>query len=211
HNYVAGSLPWGVRMFSALMGYGGNRQLGRQQIADVAAHGEHARTDASVLLAVVDRRDGFNQQAAPIFQQLSAEYSRNVLFAVEAAEALEAAGEHDAARAQFQQVLDRAAADAPGYRRAPLDKVWYDLGNIERVFSRWSSAVADFQRVEALPQAQPRYRQAAALAAGEVEASAGQPVLARVQFEHCEALDPSSPAGKEAAHELSLSAPNPRP
>lgn len=211
HNYVAGSLPWGVRVFSDLVGYSGNRQRGREQIAYVAAHGEHARTDASVLLAVVDRRDGLNRQAAPIFDQLASQFPRNVLFAVEAAEALEAAGEHEAARTQFQLVLARAQADAPGYRRAPLDQIWYDLGGIERVYAHWQAAVSDFERVEALPLAQPHYRQAAALAAGEAEVSAGQPEAARDQFEHCEALDPATPAGKEAAHELSLSALNSHP
>jgi tetratricopeptide (TPR) repeat protein len=202
HNYVAGSLPLSAKVFSTLVGYRGDKEKGRQQIAYVAAHGEHARTDASVLLAVVDRRDGLNRSAVPILLQLAAEYPRNVLFAVETAEAMEAAGEHDAARAQYQLVLSRAASDAPGYNRAPLDKVWYDLGNIERVYSNWQRAAEDFQRVETLPHAQPRYRQAAELAAGEVDERAGLSSQARTEFAHCVAADPSSAVGRAAASAL---------
>ncbi|HUX65872.1 MAG TPA: tetratricopeptide repeat protein [Terriglobales bacterium] len=202
HNYVAGSLPWAVKMLSTLVGYSGNKELGRQQIAAVMAHGENSRSDAAVLLAVVDRRDGLNAQAAPILERLASEYPRNVLFAVEAAEALEAAGEHDAARAQYHLILDRAAAHAPGYQRAPLDRVWYALGKIERLYSHWTQAAADFQKSESQPGALPRYQQAAALAAGQADQRAGQTQAAQAQFQHCLALDPSSPAGQAAARAL---------
>lgn len=146
HNYVAGSLPLAVKMFSTLVGYRGDKEKGRAEIAYVRSHGEHARTDAAVLLAVVDRRDGLNRQAAPVFAQLAADYPRNVLFAVETAEAEEAAGEHDLARAQYQSVLDRAGDGTAGYQHAPLDRVWFGLGSIERVYGRTKAADADFER-----------------------------------------------------------------
>jgi len=201
-NYVAGSLPWAVKMFSTLVGYSGDKELGRRQIAEVAAHGEHARTDAAVLLAVVDRRDGLNSAAAPILEGLAREYPRNVLFAVETGEAMEAAGEHDAARAQFQQIISQAAAGAPGFAHAPLGKAWYDLGNIERVYSRWQLAADDYDHAQNASGAQPRYRQAAALAAGQVEEKAGNANAARAEYQRCLALDPDTPAGKAAAEAL---------
>ncbi len=201
-NYVAGSLPWGVRLMSALVGYRGNKELGRQQVADVAAHGEHARTDAAVLLGVMDRRDGLNRQAAPLWAGLARQYPRNPLFAVEAAEALEAAGEHDAARAAYERILARADSGAAGYQHAPLDKVWYDLGNIERVYSRWSAAAADFEKVWNLHGARTLDRQAAALAAGEAYRRAGDPAAARNAYLRCAGLDPASPAGRAARRAL---------
>lgn len=164
HNYVAGSLPWTARWFSSLLGYSGNKELGRQQIAAVAASGANDRTDAAVLLFVIDRRDGLNREAAPVLARLQQAYPRNVLFAVEEGEALEAAGEHDSARAQFQAVVNRAAQGAPGYQRAPLGQVWYDLGNLEEVFSRWQAAAADYDRAQAAPGVPPELAQAAAQA-----------------------------------------------
>lgn len=202
HNYVAGSLPWAVKMMSTLVGYSGDKELGRRQIAGVIAHGEHARTDAAVMLAVVDRRDGLNQQSAPILQRLQAEYPRNVLFAVETAEAWEAAGDHDAARAQFQSILDHAARQDAGFAHAPLDRIWYELGNIERLYSHWSLAASDYQKAESAPRAQPRYEQAAALAAGETDQQSGDATSARQQFEHCVEIDPDSSVGKAAARYL---------
>jgi len=202
HNYVAGSLPWTAKMFSILMGYSGDKDLGRRQIAEVAQIGEHSRTDADVMLVVIDRRDGLNAEAAPILERLTSEYPRNTLFAVEDAEALEAAGDHAAARAQLQRMVERAAAHAPGYERAPLDKIWYDLGSIDRLFSRWNQAAADFRQVASVPRPEPHYVQAAALALGEVELRAGDAQAARSDFERCVSLDPSSDAGRAAAEAL---------
>lgn len=168
HNYVAGSLPWTARLFSSLLGYSGNKEKGRQEIAEVAASAAGDHTDAAVLLFVIDRRDGLNREAAPVLAQLTREYPRNFLFAVEEAEALEAAGEHDAARAQLQNVLSKAAAAAPGYTRAPVGQVWYDLGHIETVYGRWQAAADDYRRAESAPGTRPTLVQAAA----EAEAAA---------------------------------------
>lgn len=168
-SYVAGSLPWSARLFTSIVGYRGNKEQGRREIAYVAAHDEHARTDAQVLLAVVDRRDGHNRAAAPILLQLSARYPRNVLFAVEAGEALEAAGEHAAAEQQEDSVLRRAEAGAPGFGRAPLGRLWYDLGDIASVYSRWPEAATDYRHAADAATAPPALRAAARSAAAHAE------------------------------------------
>lgn len=174
-NYVAGSLPWTMKIFSSLVGYSGDKALGVRQITEVAEHGEHARTDAQVLLAVVDRRDGRNAAAAELFARLAARYPRNVLFAVEAGEAWEAAGEHSAARTELEAVLARAQAGAPGYEHPPLAQVWYDLGSIAVVYSNWPEAERDFKRAAAVPNAPRRYRQAAQKAAALAAQKAAGP------------------------------------
>lgn len=175
HNYVAGSLPWTARLFSSLLGYSGNKELGRQEIAAVAASGAGDRTDAAVLLFVIDRRDGLNREAAPILARLQQAYPRNVLFAVEEGEALEAAGEHEAARAQYQAVIRRAASGAPGYTRAPLGQVWYDLGQVEQVYANWNAAAADYARAQTIPDTRPALVQAAAEAEAAARRHSGQP------------------------------------
>ncbi len=164
-NYVAGSLPWTMKIFSSLVGYRGNKALGIQQITAVAEHGEHARTDAQVLLAVVDRRDGRNRAAAQLFARLAQRYPRNVLFAVETGEAWESAGNHTAARTALEAVRADAQAGAPGYQHAPLAQVWYDLGSIAAVNSNWPEAERDYVHAVHIPNAPRRYRRAAARAA----------------------------------------------
>lgn len=169
HNYVAGSLPWSVKIFSKLVGYSGDKDKGLRQITKVAEHGEHARTDAQVLLAVVDRRDGNNTAAAKLFAGLQQQYPRNVLFAVETGEAWEAAGNHDAARAAFHNILARADQNAPGYAHAPRAQVWYDLGQIAALYSDWPQALRDFQNAQTAPAASAKYRAAAEKAAADAE------------------------------------------
>lgn len=189
-------------MLSAVVGYRGNREKGLEQIEFVAQHGGQARTDANVMLAVIDSRDGRNNQAAAILAELSRQYPRNVLFAVEYAEAAEAAGQHAEAQQQYHAVLERALQGQPGYANAPLDKVWYDLGKIEQLESHWPVALADFREVEALPTALPRYRQAAALAAGECDEQLGDTAAAEREYRACVSLDANTPAGIEALRRL---------
>ena len=202
HNYVAGSLPWSARLFSALMGYHGNKELGRRQIAAVADHDGNARIDASVLLALIDRRDGLNRQAVQQLTALSANYPRNVLFAVETAEAEEAAGEHGAARRQYETVVQRAREHKPGYREAPLARVWYGLGNIDALFSRWPQAAHDFEQVLQLPHAPLPYVQAAALSAGQMEERAGRWSAARHDYQVCIGADVGSDTAAKASRRL---------
>lgn len=172
-NYVAGSLPWTMKIFTSIIGYRGNKKLGLQQVAEVAEHGEHARTDAAVLLAVADRRDGNNRAAAALFASLTEQYPRNVLFAVETGEAQEAAGEHEAARQMFETILKRAQEGAPGYEKAPRAQVWYDLGSIAALYSQWQQAAHDYQQAAQVPDAPPRYREAARKAAAIAASKAG--------------------------------------
>ncbi|MGH9488583.1 MAG: hypothetical protein ACRD04_13460 [Terriglobales bacterium] len=164
-NYVAGSLPLTVKIFTSLVGYRGNKKLGIEQITHVAEHGGHAQTDAQVLLAVLDRREGWNQNAAKLLAGLAQRYPRNVLFAVESGEAWEAAGEHGKARTALQGVLARAQAGAPGYEHAPRAQVWYDLGAIAALYSQWKLAEQDYKHAAAVPNAPPLYRAAAKKAA----------------------------------------------
>lgn len=201
-NYIAGSLPWTVKVLASLTGYSGNKQQGVEQIRAVAQHGEHGRTDALILLAVIERRDGWNRQVIPVLQQLQTMYPRNVLFAVEEAEATEAAGLHDAALQEYEAILDRTRRGAPGYQQAPLDKVWYDIGNIHRLFTRDPDAVAAYRQALAAPRAQLRYRQAAALAAAQVLDRMGQRQQALAEYNQCIALRPDSPAARAARRGL---------
>lgn len=201
-NYIAGSLPWTVKIMASLAGYSGNKQQGIAQIREVTRHGEHGRTDALILLAVIERRDGWNRQVIPVLHQLKTMYPRNVLFAVEEAEATEAAGLHDAALQEYQAILQQARKGAPGYQKAPLDKVWYDIGNIHRLFTRYAQALAAYRQAIAAPRAQVRYRQAASLAAAQILDLMGQRPQAIAVYTRCVALRPDSPAARAARRGL---------
>jgi len=138
----------------------------------------------------------------PVLQQLATMYPRNVLFAVEQAEATEAAGLHDTALQEYETILSRARSGAPGYQQAPLDKVWYDIGNIHRLFTRYPEAVAAYQQSMNAGHAQTRYRQAASLAAGQVYDLMGQRAQALAEYRLCISLRPDTPAARAAQRGL---------
>jgi len=202
HNYIAGSLPFTVRMMAAVTGLAGNKQRGMAQIREVASAGHGARTDARIMLSVIYRREGWNRDVLPILDELARQYPRNFLFQVEEAEAAEAAGLHTQALQGYQTVRARAAAHAPGSVSIPLDKVWYDIGNIHRLFSRFDDALAAYAEVARAPHAQPRYVAAAALAAGQVNDQLGRRNLAVAQYQRAAAAAPHSPAAKAARRYL---------
>lgn len=201
-DYIVGSLPWMVRWLAHLGGFSGNKRRGIARIHDVASNPGSARTEAQILMVVVDRREGWNRQAIPWLAALEQAYPRNVLFAVELGDAAEAAGQHAAATAAFRSVLARAAARAPGFQQAPLSRVWYQLGNIDRLFSRFPEALTDYRQAESALQAEPRYRQAAALAAGQVEDQLGRRPAALADYRRCIAINPDGPAAHLAERYL---------
>ncbi len=197
-QFVAGSLPWTEKLLAHFVGYSGSKKKGIAEIQYVAAHGENTRSDALVLLAVIYRREGWNAQAVPILADLSRQYPRNVLFAVELAGAEEAAGQHQAALAQYHAILRRAQAHAAGYQRAPLDKVWYALGHIHWLYSQYLQALHDFLLAAHAPITYPRYRQAAWLAAGQMEDLMGRRPAAVADYRSALARGRHTPAGKAA-------------
>jgi tetratricopeptide (TPR) repeat protein len=198
HNYIAGSLPWAVKLVASMAGYGGSKQKGIQQLEEVAHSDAPSSTDAEVLLAVIERRQGNNRDVVNLLIPLVKRYPENVLYAVELAEAAEAAGMHAFAWQQYHAILDRARIGAPGYQRTPLDKVWYDIGNIDRLFSRFDAALADYGRAASARHAQTRYIQAALLAAGEVADLVGRREVALADYRRCIALRPDAPAARAA-------------
>lgn len=201
-DYIVGSLPWMVRMLAHLGGFSGDKAGGIARIRDVASHEGGASTEGKILMAIVERREGLNAQAIPWLATLEQRYPRNVLFAVEVGDAAEAAGQHQAAVSEFRSVLARAAEHAPGYERAPLDRIWYELGNIERLYSRYDAAIGDYRRSEIAPRAEARFRQAAALAAGQLEDQMGHRSAALLDYRRCIAVDPGGPAARAAQRYL---------
>ncbi len=57
HEYIAGSLPFFVKVLAQLSGHGGSKEKGLQYLADAGAHGKETSVDARVMLAVFLRRE----------------------------------------------------------------------------------------------------------------------------------------------------------
>jgi hypothetical protein len=79
YEYVIGSLPFFVRWFVRFENIDGSKQKGVEAMKLVAQHGVYYGPFARILLAVAALRDGRQEDARTILEQLSLEYPENAL------------------------------------------------------------------------------------------------------------------------------------
>src|SRR5205807_2468648 len=104
HNYVVGSLPWGVKTASSMVGLGGSKEKGLEYLHETAAGNGETSVDAKIVLVVFLRRERRFDEALQILRSLEPQYPHNVLFAVEDGNLLRAKGQNEQAEAVYQHV-----------------------------------------------------------------------------------------------------------
>ncbi len=82
-NYIVGCLPGYKRFFLRFGGIHGDRQEGMRQMEIAAKGGHYLRPYARTLLALASLREKQPERARMLFQQLTAEFPANTLFARE--------------------------------------------------------------------------------------------------------------------------------
>lgn len=198
HDYIAGSLPWTVRWLAHMAGFSGSRWEGLERLRRIAASRVPQRVEAQILLAVLDRRQGWNRQAAAWLRGLRRQYPENALFAAALAATEEAAGEHHRALAAYRWLARAPHPDAPSYAQLPWARIWYQVGTIHRRLGQSAAALRAYARAEHMPGAPAPWRQQAALAAGEIEDAAGRRQAAVADYRWCIARNPASPPARAA-------------
>src|SRR6266568_356015 len=78
HNYVVGSLPWGVKAAASMVGLGGNKEKGIQYLRDCAQGNGETSVDAQILLVVFLRREHRYDEALPISRALIPRFPQNL-------------------------------------------------------------------------------------------------------------------------------------
>ncbi|MGH9526400.1 MAG: hypothetical protein ACRD2F_06975, partial [Terriglobales bacterium] len=198
HDYIAGSLPWTVRWLAHMAGFSGSRREGLERLQRIAVSGAPERVEAQILLAVIDRRQGWNRRAAAWLRGLRRQYPGNALFAAALAATEEAAGEHRRALADYRWLARAPHSDAPSYAQLPWARIWYQVGAIHRRLGQSAAALRAYARAEQVPGAPARWRQKAALASGEIEDAAGRRQAAVADYRRCIARNPASPQARAA-------------
>jgi tetratricopeptide (TPR) repeat protein len=147
HNYVLGSLPWGVKVAAAMVGLGGSKEKGLEYLQQCAAGGGETSVDAKILLGLFFRREHRYDEALQMVRDIVPRYPRNVLLALEEGSLLRAAGRY------------------PGlhYEIAALS-----LGDLLRSQKDFSGAAAAYEQVPQVPKPDPEALQKANLGAGEM-------------------------------------------
>ncbi|MBV9928742.1 MAG: hypothetical protein JOZ96_27250 [Acidobacteria bacterium] len=88
YDYIVGSLSFPAKVVAGLFGAHGSKKRGLATVERVAKDGEATRDQARTLLVIIYTREKRYGEAAELARQLAAQYPRNYLYRLEAADAL---------------------------------------------------------------------------------------------------------------------------
>jgi tetratricopeptide (TPR) repeat protein len=166
HNYVMGSLPWGVKVAVSLMGLSGSKNKGFQYLYEASRSNGETSIDAKVVLMLFLRREHRYEEAINIVRGLIPRFPQNGLFPLEEANLLRAAGRNEEAAATYRRVWQNGREGRyPGvhYEIAALS-----LGDLLRDQKDYPGAAAAYELVSTVSQPDHELLQRANLAAGEM-------------------------------------------
>lgn len=152
YDYVAGSIPWYLKVFAAIAGYTGSRERGLATIRRVSEQGNLARTDAMTFLAVLYYREKLYVHALRVLQHLERMYPRNHLLPQQMARAYKAMGDWKASAETYETILARHEARAPGYEDIPLSRILFQAGEARQRQGDRAKALAYFERAARLDE-----------------------------------------------------------
>lgn len=149
YDYVIGSLSPLWRTLGFLAGYVGDRNRGIDTLRLVSEKGTNNRTDATVILCAILRRERRPQETVPYILDLIQKYPRNYLLRLELVQMYGEFGEKDKALAVISQVDQLKRARASGYERVPETTIEYTRGNLLFWYNDLDRALADIKAVTA--------------------------------------------------------------
>jgi len=196
HNYVMGSLPWGVKAAVALVGLSGSKDKGIEYLYEVARSNGENNVDARIALLLFLRREHRYGEALTILRGLLPQYPQNVLFALEQGSLLRALNQNQDAEAVYRRIW-QAGRDGkyPGlhYELAALQ-----LGDLLRSQKDYAGATSAYELVAQAPQPDPETLQKANLGAGEMYDLQQKRDLATKKYEAVIAMNGSTPPAEAA-------------
>ncbi len=196
HNYVIGSLPWGVKVAVAMVGIGGSKKKGIEYLYDVAKCSScEDSTDAKIVLALFLRREGRFPEALELDRTLARSYPRNVLFALEEPNILRAMGKAQETEAGYRRIFQQGK---DGRFNGHYEVAAFILGEILRAQKNYPAAVDAYDLVDTVRDPDPEVRQRANLAAGEMYDLMKKRDLALKKYETVIAEDSGSPMADSA-------------
>lgn len=149
HDYIVGSLPTFYKMLGFLIGFRGDKEKGIQALQEVAAKGAYNAIDAKVLLCAIYRREERWQAAAPLLEELIRRFPRNYLLRFEQAQLYSAIGQRAKAVEAIQQIAELKKTGAPGFANLPMERIYYQIGNIDFWYRDYNGAAENLKKAAA--------------------------------------------------------------
>jgi tetratricopeptide (TPR) repeat protein len=196
HNYVIGSLPWGVKAASSVVGLGGNKEKGLEYLQTAAASNTETSTDAKIVLVVFLRRERRYDEALQILRSLEPQYPHNILFALEDGNLSRAKDQDRDAEAAYRRVWqDGRNGKFSGLHYEISAVAWGDLLRSEKDYA---GAATAYDLLSEIPKPDPDTAQKAAVNAGEMYDLLRKRDLALKKYEAAIAVDAGSPLAETA-------------
>ena len=152
YDYIVGSLPWSLRAVGFIAGFRGDKQRGLDTIALVSQYGRENRVDADITLCALYRREGHVTRAIPLVTRLIERFPRNYLLRFELAQMYGAAGQRKNALDILAGIAKRRQENVPGYARVPIEKIYFETGNLQFWFDDLESALENLKKVTSTPE-----------------------------------------------------------
>src|SRR3984885_4327471 len=150
HQYVAGSLPFGLRILAGVAGISGSKAKGIDDLRDGGARGVITSVEARTALGLFLRREAKYDEAIAVTRALTEEFPRDFLFRLELANLTKDAGHGKAAIAEYQQLLEQAKK--PGFfPSAHLELAWYGLADTLQGQKDYAEAAAAYNLATTQP------------------------------------------------------------
>lgn len=196
HNYVLGSLPWGVKVAASLIGLSGSKDKGIQLLQEAAKGNGETSVDAQAVLVLFLRREHRYPEALQIARELIQAFPHNSLAAIEEANLLRATSDTQQAESVYRRVMSEGREGRyPGqhYEMAALN-----LGDLLRSQKDYTGAASAYDMVAQTPEADPVIRQKASLSSGEVYDLLNKRDLALKKYEEVIAVNSSNEPAEKA-------------
>ncbi len=154
YDYVVGVLPAFLRFVLSPFGVrSAGKEMGIQELEEVAAKGKIASTDAKMILVVVYTREKRYEQALNLLEELHSKYPRNFPFELAQASVYGKMQKWDEAERVYQGILAKIRARQDGYERLRQARVIYALGTNHMDNQQFDKGADAFERVLSLNDA----------------------------------------------------------
>ena len=178
YDYIAGSLPFGVKVLAFLGGVHGSKKNGLELLTRVYQDGNYARDEAGAILLMLNNREGNLETSLKLVTELSARYPGNLFFALEKAGSLSNLKRYTEANQQFESLLKNS--DAMSYM-ADLIHFQYAESLVEE--ESWEAAYQQYKAAAETPTAPESLVTIARLEAGKCLDILGKREEAKAEYE----------------------------
>jgi tetratricopeptide (TPR) repeat protein len=196
HNYVIGSLPWGVKVAVSMVRLGGSKDKGIEYLREAAAGNDETSIDAKILLALFLRREQEYPEALRTVQELEPRYPRNILLSLEEANLLRDEHKNAEAAALYRKLWQ--AGREGKYQGLHYEVAAFSLGNLLRSEKDYTGASAAYENVAQTPNPDPETLQKADLGAGQMYDLLQKRELAVKKYEAVVAVNSATPSADTA-------------